>query len=64
MGFMKPKIPSAPPPPPPAPTAPDLTAQQANRSRNFDAKAALGGTYLTQGLKLGGAPMGKSMLGL
>jgi hypothetical protein len=61
MGFLKPKMPKAPtvaetPPPPIAPMyAP---------KRNMNVKrGALGGTFLTQGMKLGMASVGKSLLG-
>lgn len=54
-----PKAPKPPPPAPPPPTAPNFTPQKRDRSIS----GLLGGTYLTQGMKLGAGP-GKSMLGL
>jgi hypothetical protein len=62
MGFMmpKPKMPAAPPPPP---VAPDFSAQMANRSANRSSLAALGGTFLTAGQKLGATGNGKTLLG-
>lgn len=56
---LKPKLPK---PPPPAPTAPDFSAALAGRTHNRST-GLLGGTYLTQGMRLGSAP-GKTMLGL
>lgn len=59
MGFMKPKLPKVPDAPPPAPIAPMYAPK---RLQNLK-RGALGGTFLTQGMKLGLTNAGKSLLG-
>lgn len=64
MGFMAPKVPKPLPPPPPPPSAPDYSAAMAARRQNVGQRSALGGTFLTAGMSLGGAKRGKSYLGV
>lgn len=59
MGFMMPKAPTPQIPPPP-PTAPTFNP---NKGSAFDPRGVLGGTFLTQGQKLGTTGSGKSLLG-